>query len=355
MKIFGIRIETGVKKKWRGVPLSFSCKFTDERMEATLLPIYTPQEFGEEARADPVLLRPFGFGRRSAFSRGNREVLERRYVRHKQWTGSSPAKMLGVIRTMVFLCSLPVPIAASWAYNYYVLEPGLVDATIPIYYVVAIAFAVGVIVFGFGGMVCIHVIKYRFCYAKLVAFEQKGSMYDLLYQRQRQLERVQRSAILTDDIDDNRLSMISGRLTLRVPWLAFVDKAHLGNYYAGARGNAGFQRSEIHVQLPQTMKIHDIEEPHELYDFAPRRHEFTGNTAQYWYQLLQMFVEIGESLFREKQTGKLKKFLRDYWVFLMIGLQIIGILYLNGRASDFTLEVIDLVQRNAEITAELNE
>lgn len=354
MKVFGFRINitTTGAKKWRVVPV-VSVKVADERMEATLPELLTPKEYGEEARSDPMLLKPFGKGRRAAWA--NRDVLEKRFIRQKQWIGTGPTKTLWAIKLAAIVFSLPAPAALTWAYDYWYLSTDLYEATVSLPVFFSFASALGVFGFSAGGWVVAHLIKYNFCYTTLVAFEQKASMYDRLHQKQRQLARVRRANVFTDEVEDGRQSMISGRLQMKVPWLAFVDQAHRGSYYAGARSKAGVQSSEIHVQMPPTLKIHDLVDPEEVYAYAPRRHEFTGNTALYWYQFLQMFVSIGEKLYAEKQTGKLRKFLQDYWIYILIVVEIIGVFYLNSSAGTFTLELAELVQESAQISEELNQ
>ena len=359
VNIGGFRVHIVCKSRpvWRrlSLPLDWRVSVADERLEKTLPTLHTPEEYGEEARRDPLMLKPFGKGQYSAMSKEGRATLARRYVRHKQWVGSGPSKVITLIWLAVMIFALPGPAVASYYYNVYVLQTDLYDATVPLWFFFMVMFFFGTIVVGAGGWVVVHLIKYKFCHAKLIGFEQRASIYDLLYERKRKLDRILGVSVLNDDPEDGRLSVVSGRLFMRVPWLCYVDKVHKGNYYAGARNQAGVHKSEIHVQLPALTKVHDLEDPKEVFEFAPRRHEFTGNTATYQYQFLQMFVNIGMGLFKEQTKGKIKKFLRDYWVFILIALEFFYVLYLNGRSSTFTLEVIELIQRNAEVTAEINK
>ena len=350
MKIFGFEPHVVKKRVWR-YDLPASLDWEDKRLDVLLPKLNTAAEYAQEAREEPPLLRPFGLSEYSALTSTGKEVLARRYVRQKQWTGYSAWKQFTAIWFVPFFLAGPGGVGAGLWYES-VTQTAV--ATVPWWFAAGMVTGVGVMLFGTMAYMGAHLLKYKLCYARTVLFEQAVTIFDVLGDAVRVVDNILGRRVSESEPEDpaaKRLSLITGRVIMFTPRLAYIDRMDRGRYYAGARGKSGLRKAEVHLQIPEGKKVHDLDDPKEVYEFWPRKHLFTGNTGSWQYIMLALFVNIGRLLFNEKNKNRLQKFIRDNWVFLVVGAELLYMLYMMDNAGAYTEKIITLAQKSAEVTA----
>ena len=326
----------------------------DCRLEATLPPLKTQEEYAKEAREQrPFVLRFITLRKNGYAALWSRKAVETRYIRQRQYSGQSKFWTIFFERLSGLFFALPFTLGLGW----YMSTAG--NQNLSTSYTLTETFIYSFCIIAPLSFIATELLvlltKMKFAYAPTVLFAQHASTYDLLAERKAEVQRI--LGKLKDSLLENpnarRLSLIGARISMYSPYLAWIDKSERGIYLAGARTDNAQGKAEIRLQMPAGMSVSDLQANHEvIYDWYPRVPMHEGNTSRFLNQFLNMWIRVADMMKAELGEKKVQKFVKDNWPLLLVAGEIIVIMVLLDRASTFTDKVVDIARQSADVSVQ---
>ena len=348
--MFGFKFHWQKKSLGRFLPsIPTKVDIEDCRLEATLPPLKTQEEYAEEARAQrPFVLRFITLRRNQYAALWSRQAVQIRYIRQKQYSGQSKAWTIFFERVSGLFFALPFTAGLAW----YMSSAG--NQNLSTSYTMTETFIYAFCIIGPLSVVATELLvlltKMKFAYAPTVLFQQHASTYDLLAERKAEVQRILgrlKDALLEHNA--RRLSLIGARINMYSPYLAWIDRADRGIYLAGARSDNAAGKAEIRLQMPAGTTVSDLQMNHEIiYDWYPRVPMHEGNTSKFLNQFLNMWIRVSDMMKAELGEKKMQKFVKDNWPLILVAGELVIIMVMLDRASTFTDKVVDLASQASQ-------